>query len=177
MIYMVTVIVINMVTREGELLTASERKSVMYKKRLFFANLCSILLAVYFFVRHNSYCEPGGNCFRFPNELLNPSANYKPSLFDSSVFTFRTERVRFRLQQHWLPHDGLLGLYQCQSVLWLEKWYPLFVGLGLLITHKRHVSTIYLSTILWVLEIAERQFAHHGWWKWCNALIGNKYVL
>ncbi|KXJ68257.1 hypothetical protein RP20_CCG004655 [Aedes albopictus] len=47
MLYMVVLIIINRVTREGDLLTASERKSIMYKKRLFIANLCSILLAVY----------------------------------------------------------------------------------------------------------------------------------
>lgn len=65
MLYMVVLIIINRVTREGDLLTASERKSIMYKKRLFIANLCSILLAVYFFIRHNSYCEPGGNLYTY----------------------------------------------------------------------------------------------------------------
>lgn len=84
MLYMVVLIVINRVTREGDLLTASERKSIRYKKRLFLANLCSILLAVYFFVRHNSYCEPGVY-----------------SLFALSEYVFVYSNIGFHMTAYW----------------------------------------------------------------------------
>lgn len=93
---MVVLIIINRVTREGDLLTASERKSIMYKKRLFIANLCSILLAVYFFIRHNSYCEPGGNLSTY--ESLTGNLVMYVHLFFFSIFPIRPERVRIRVQ-------------------------------------------------------------------------------
>lgn len=40
-----------------------EKKSLIYKRNLFFINLLCFALAGYFFVRHNNFCEPGGNLF------------------------------------------------------------------------------------------------------------------
>lgn len=84
LLYMVLLIVINRVTREGDLLTASERKSIRYKKRLFVANFCSIACAVYFFVRHNTYCEPGVY-----------------SLFALSEYVFVYSNIGFHMTAYW----------------------------------------------------------------------------
>lgn len=37
---------------------AAEAKSYRFKKRLFIITVLSILAAVYYFARHNKYCEP-----------------------------------------------------------------------------------------------------------------------
>ncbi len=37
---------------------ALEAKSCRYKKRLFITTLLAVMGAVYFFARHNNYCEP-----------------------------------------------------------------------------------------------------------------------
>ncbi|XP_055531906.1 post-GPI attachment to proteins factor 2-like [Wyeomyia smithii] len=84
MLYMVVLIVINRATREGDMMTASERKSIKFKKRLFLANLLSILLAVYFFVRHNTYCEPGVY-----------------SLFALSEYVFVYSNIGFHMTAYW----------------------------------------------------------------------------
>ena len=47
------------VTRKTDELAKIELKSQRYKKRLFLVNLLCMILAGYFFMRHNSYCEPG----------------------------------------------------------------------------------------------------------------------
>ncbi|XP_055594786.1 post-GPI attachment to proteins factor 2-like [Uranotaenia lowii] len=85
MIYMMLLITINRMTREKDtMLTPSERKSIMFKKRLFIANLLSILLAVYFFVRHNSHCEPGIY-----------------SLFALSEYVFVYSNIGFHMTAYW----------------------------------------------------------------------------
>jgi len=38
-----------------------EARSLRIKYQLLAVNLMSFAMAVYFFIRHNSYCEPGGN--------------------------------------------------------------------------------------------------------------------
>lgn len=43
-------------------LTEREEKSTRYKLYLFLTNLVAFALAGYFFLRHNSQCEPGGKC-------------------------------------------------------------------------------------------------------------------
>ncbi|XP_055626933.1 post-GPI attachment to proteins factor 2-like isoform X2 [Toxorhynchites rutilus septentrionalis] len=82
-IYMLILIVINRITRE-DMLTVSERKSMKYKKRLFLTNVCSILFAVYFFVRHNNYCEPGVY-----------------SLFALSEYVFVYSNIGFHMTAYW----------------------------------------------------------------------------
>lgn len=37
---------------------ALEAKSFRYKKRLFITTILAVIGAVYFFARHNNYCEP-----------------------------------------------------------------------------------------------------------------------
>jgi hypothetical protein len=39
-----------------------EARSLRIKYQLLAVNLISFAMAIYFFIRHNSYCEPGGNC-------------------------------------------------------------------------------------------------------------------
>ena len=51
-----------------------EGRSYRYKKRLFFITLLSILGAMYFFARHNNYCEPLSN-------LIVNSTNYFALIF------------------------------------------------------------------------------------------------
>lgn len=41
--------------------TSIERKSLRFKRILLLVNIVGFWLAGYFFMRHNSYCEPGGN--------------------------------------------------------------------------------------------------------------------
>jgi len=38
-----------------------EARSLRIKYQLLAVNLLSFAMAVYFFIRHNSHCEPGGN--------------------------------------------------------------------------------------------------------------------
>jgi len=38
-----------------------EARSLRIKYQLLAVNVTSFALAIYFFIRHNSYCEPGGN--------------------------------------------------------------------------------------------------------------------
>lgn len=40
--------------------TRIEAKALKYKRNLFATNIISFMLAGYFFLRHNSHCEPGG---------------------------------------------------------------------------------------------------------------------
>lgn len=40
--------------------TKIEAKALRYKRNLFATNIISFMLAGYFFLRHNSHCEPGG---------------------------------------------------------------------------------------------------------------------
>lgn len=42
-----------------------ETKSLSIKGQLFVFNIISIILASYFFMRHNSYCEPGGKLLQY----------------------------------------------------------------------------------------------------------------
>ncbi|XP_058833861.1 post-GPI attachment to proteins factor 2-like [Topomyia yanbarensis] len=84
MSYMIILIIINRATRELDILSASEKKSIKYKKRLFVANLCSILLAVYFFIRHNTYCERGVY-----------------SLFALSEYVYVYSNIGFHMTAYW----------------------------------------------------------------------------
>lgn len=45
--------------RRDASLTQLESKSLKLKRNLFIINLVSILLATYFFLRHNDHCEGG----------------------------------------------------------------------------------------------------------------------
>ncbi|XP_064608162.1 post-GPI attachment to proteins factor 2-like isoform X2 [Liolophura sinensis] len=45
--------------RSGKPMSPKESKSYWWKKVLFGINIFSIVLAAYFFYRHNTYCEPG----------------------------------------------------------------------------------------------------------------------
>jgi hypothetical protein len=38
-----------------------EARSLRIKYQLLAVNLTSFAMAIYFYMRHNSYCEPGGN--------------------------------------------------------------------------------------------------------------------
>lgn len=40
--------------------SSTGRRSMRFKRALLFTNIVSFWFAGYFFVRHNSYCEPGG---------------------------------------------------------------------------------------------------------------------
>lgn len=53
-----------------EMISIVERKSLQLKRTLFFVNISSFWLAGFFFWRHNSYCEPGGNFLINPIKLL-----------------------------------------------------------------------------------------------------------
>lgn len=57
-IYMLITYVINRSSRKTD--APSEIKSINCKRNLFLINFISFCLAVYFFMRHNRYCEPGG---------------------------------------------------------------------------------------------------------------------
>lgn len=45
--------------------SSTERKSLRFKRTLLFINIVSFWFAAYFFLRHNSYCEPGGIFLQF----------------------------------------------------------------------------------------------------------------
>lgn len=50
---------LNKNSRRDPNLTQTENKSLNLKRNLFIINITSILLASYFFVRHNDRCEGG----------------------------------------------------------------------------------------------------------------------
>lgn len=54
-----------------EIISTVERKSLQFKRTLFYVNILSFWFAGYFFLRHNSYCEPGGN-FAKVQKILTP---------------------------------------------------------------------------------------------------------
>ncbi|ETN58460.1 fgf receptor activating protein [Anopheles darlingi] len=83
-LYMLLVVVINRLSRIDEMLTLAERKSLRYKRRLMWVNVLSILLAVYFFLRHNQYCEP-----------------YVYSLFALSEYVFVYSNIGFHMTAYW----------------------------------------------------------------------------
>lgn len=55
----------------------NDNTSLKWKFNSMVLNVLSILLACYFFYRHNKYCEPFGEFYfkneHFPNKLLNTS--------------------------------------------------------------------------------------------------------
>lgn len=59
-IYMFMTYYLNKDGRRDPHLSESEIFSLTLKRNLFLINLVSILLATYFFVRHNDSCEGGG---------------------------------------------------------------------------------------------------------------------
>ncbi|XP_035780795.1 post-GPI attachment to proteins factor 2-like [Anopheles albimanus] len=83
-VYMLLVVYINRLSRIDEMLTLAERKSFRYKRRLMWVNMLSILLAVYFFLRHNHYCEP-----------------YVYSLFALSEYVFVYSNIGFHMTAYW----------------------------------------------------------------------------
>lgn len=58
-LYMLLTYYLNKNSRRDPNLTQSESKSLNLKRNLFIINITSILLASYFFVRHNDRCEGG----------------------------------------------------------------------------------------------------------------------
>lgn len=58
--YMLMSYYLNKNSRRDPKLTAAEELSLRLKKNLFYVNVVSIVLASYFFVRHNDHCEGGG---------------------------------------------------------------------------------------------------------------------
>lgn len=57
--YMALTFYIHKGTRRDDSLSEREKWSLNLKKNLFIINLVSIMLAAYFFVRHNDHCEGG----------------------------------------------------------------------------------------------------------------------
>ncbi|XP_055713402.1 post-GPI attachment to proteins factor 2 [Phlebotomus papatasi] len=58
-LYMLVSYIMNINLRRGDSLTKLEDKSIRFKGYLCLINIVSFSLAGYFFLRHNSYCEPG----------------------------------------------------------------------------------------------------------------------
>lgn len=56
--------------RRDPTLSDLESKSLRYKRNLFVINIVSILLASYFFIRHNDHCEGGSEYFRIGSITL-----------------------------------------------------------------------------------------------------------
>uniref|UniRef100_A0A182IMP2 CWH43-like N-terminal domain-containing protein n=1 Tax=Anopheles atroparvus TaxID=41427 RepID=A0A182IMP2_ANOAO len=83
-LYMLLVVFIHRLTRTGDLLMLTERKSLHYKRRLLVVNVASIVCAVYFFVRHNNHCEPGIY-----------------SLFALSEYVFVYSNIGFHTTAYW----------------------------------------------------------------------------
>lgn len=58
-IYMLVTCVLLKWSRSGYQMSLKDKRSFTLKVSLFVVNLASFLLAVYFYFRHNSHCEPG----------------------------------------------------------------------------------------------------------------------
>lgn len=58
--YMAISYVLNKWLRRKDVLTTVDIRSIKFKGALFMTNLISFALAGYCFMRHNWYCEPGG---------------------------------------------------------------------------------------------------------------------
>uniref|UniRef100_A0A2M4BWM9 Putative fgf receptor activating protein n=1 Tax=Anopheles marajoara TaxID=58244 RepID=A0A2M4BWM9_9DIPT len=83
-VYMWLIVCTKPFKRSDEMLTLAERRSFRYKRRLMWVNMLSILLAVYFFLRHNWYCEP-----------------YVYSLFALSEYVFVYSNIGFHMTAYW----------------------------------------------------------------------------
>lgn len=103
-----------------ETLGWTEKKS-FYCKRIFCAiNIAGILLACYFFQRHNEHCEAGGmlkpseNCLHFFSSQRN---NFSIFFFHSfTVYTLFAlmeyvvvlSNMAFHMTAYWDFHDGII---------------------------------------------------------------------
>lgn len=62
--YMLISYILNRHSRKMlDAVSSTERRSLRFKRALLFTNIVSFWFAGYFFIRHNAYCEPGGNSF------------------------------------------------------------------------------------------------------------------
>lgn len=66
-IYMMMSYYLNKHARRDPNLTQREIKSLVLKRNLCVINIISILLATYFFIRHNDHCEGGSKLKYFYN--------------------------------------------------------------------------------------------------------------
>lgn len=87
-------------------ITRIEEKSLRLKRNLFVTNVISFTLAGYFFMRHNSYCEPGGK-YKKTIFMLFYSKTFKIIYF--SVHIVCPDRIFGGAYKYGFPHDCLLG--------------------------------------------------------------------
>lgn len=86
--------------REGKL-SPSEITSLNLKRNLFIINITSILLATYFFIRHNDRCEGGSK-----STFLTFKHNLYSTLLFSSLHFLRPLRVHRRAYKHGISYDS-----------------------------------------------------------------------
>lgn len=84
--------------------TRLEARSLRYKRNLFLINIVSFSLAGYFFLRHNSNCEAGGECHH-NNVNIFGEINF----FFFSIHFICFDGIFGGADKHGLSHDGLLG--------------------------------------------------------------------
>ncbi|XP_033741997.1 post-GPI attachment to proteins factor 2-like isoform X1 [Pecten maximus] len=80
-------------TANGINMSVKERTSFNYKVGLFLFNIISFLIAVYLFIRHNAYCEPGIYTFFALGEYLTVLSNI--AFHSTAIWDFRQLSVYF----------------------------------------------------------------------------------
>lgn len=86
--------------------TRTELKSLRFKRNLCAINILSFAFAGYFFVRHNNYCETGGE---YRGSSPNSSQDLTRVSSLSSLHAFRNDGIHRSINQHGLSYDCLLG--------------------------------------------------------------------
>ena len=100
---------------------AMESKSYRIKWRLFITTLIAILGAVYYFARHNNYCEPLSESHQLSyqfkaiylisfRKLELDEYEVESEICCFSVYVVRIMRIFGHTMQHGLPYDFVLGL-------------------------------------------------------------------
>lgn len=99
-----------------EVISTVERRSLRFKRTLFFVNISSFWLAGYFFLRHNSYCEPGGNLLaNVQKRKLAPFIYYNSKHHIFFLIVFHSlhiicfNGVHSGTYEYGLPYDSVLG--------------------------------------------------------------------
>lgn len=121
---------LNKHARREPSLNSREHKSLILKRNLCIVNVVSILLATYFFIRHNERCE-GGSEYQiktpFGHILVSISylfikLTFEHFMFNFSLHAFRILRIYCRAHQHGLSSNVNLWLSWPAIDIWLEEW-------------------------------------------------------
>lgn len=90
-----------------DIISTTERRSLRCKRTLLFVNIVSFWFAGYFFLRHNSYCEPGGKLAIFQFFLAQMYSIFCVIFF--SLYIVCLNGVHSSSNEYGISYDRVLG--------------------------------------------------------------------